>query len=151
MTKRASGNNRTLFTIGYQGRQVEDVVSRIKSVGVTVLVDVRYRPQSRKPGFSRARLEDFCASAGIAYVHIRELGTPPDLMRRFGPGGYDAETFAEYRRFLKQQHLALDEAQQLIAKDTCCLLCYESDAATCHRHVVADELGQIAGRSITHL
>lgn len=84
-------------------------------------------------------------------MHVPALGTPPALMRRFGPGGYDAEAFDEYRRFLRRQHPALEKARQLIATGTCCLLCYESDAATCHRHVVADELRQMAGTSVTHL
>ena len=64
---------------------------------------------------------------------------------------YDAEAFDEYRRFLRRQRRALEEARQLIATGTCCLLCCESDAATCHRHVVADELRQTAGARVTRL
>lgn len=151
MTVELSSRTRTLFTIGYEGRDVEDVLSRVAEAGVTTLVDVRYRPQSRKRGFSRLRLEALCATAGIAYVHIRALGTPPEMMRRFGAGGYDAATFKEYRHFLRDQREALMKARQLIASGTCCLLCYEADASTCHRHIVADEVSGLAGTTVQHL
>src|SRR3712207_8952846 len=43
------------------------------------LIDVRYRPQSRRPGMSKTRLGELLAEHGIAYEHRRALGTPPDL------------------------------------------------------------------------
>ena len=141
----------SLFTIGYQGLDVETMLSRLGSTRIRILLDVRYRPQSRKRGFSRARLKELCERAGIEYVHSRMLGTPPEMMRRFGAGGYDSAAFDEYRRFLAGQSGALQEAQVLVKRGQCCLLCYESDASTCHRHVVAEELSGLTGAEVRHL
>lgn len=142
---------RSLFTIGYEGLDVETMLSRLASARIRILLDVRYRPQSRKRGFSRVRLKEFCERAGIEYVHSRMLGTPPEMMRRLGVGGYDGAAFDEYRRFLAGQSEALREAQVLVTRGQCCLLCYESDASTCHRHVVAEELSRLTGADVRHL
>ena len=144
-------DSRVLFTIGYEGRTVEELLTRLKSAGVALLVDVRYRPQSRKPGFSRTKLGQFCESAGIGYVHYRELGTPPEMMRRYGVGGYDSAAFAEYRRYVRGQYGALQRAGELVTRTPCCLLCYEADAQSCHRRVVAEELGRLTAATIIHL
>lgn len=140
-----------LFTIGYQGRGVDDVLTRLKSSEIAVLIDVRYRPQSRKPGFSRTKLSQSCARIGIQYIHSRGLGTPPDMMRRLGVGGYDAAGFREYRRYLRTQSDALHDAERLLERGRCCLLCYEADASTCHRRVVAEELCRMCDAAVSHL
>lgn len=141
----------SLFTIGYQGLDVETMLSRLASARIRTLLDVRFRPQSRKRGFSRARLKEFCERAEIEYVHSRMLGTPPEMMHRFGVGGYDAAAFVEYRQFLSSQTEALQEAEPLVARGHCCLLCYESDPLTCHRHIVAEELSRMTGAKVMHL
>jgi len=146
-----SRNSASLFTIGYEGRDVNELLTRLKAARVTTLIDVRYRPQSRKRGFSRNQLSAFCASAGINYVHCRELGTPPEMMRKFGVGGYDAAAFHEYRQFLLRQDDALHDAGNLVKENRCCLMCYEKDAQTCHRRVVAEELERTTGVTVTHL
>lgn len=146
-----SRKSAALFTIGYEGRDVNELVTRLKAARVTTLIDVRYRPQSRKRGFSRGQLSAFCASAGINYVHCRELGTPPEMMRKFGVGGYDAAAFAEYGRYLREQDDALRDASRLVKAGSCCLMCYEQDALTCHRRVVAEELGRMTAATVTHL
>ena len=43
------------------------------------LIDVRYRPQSRRAGMSKTRLGELLGDHGIAYEHRRALGTPPDI------------------------------------------------------------------------
>ena len=140
-----------MFTIGYEGRIVDELLERLKAAGVGTLIDARYRPQSRKRGFSRRALCESCENAGIRYVHSRQLGTPPEMMRRFGVGGYDEAAFTEYRRYLQGQTDALHEAGELVKASPCCLLCYEADATTCHRRVVAEELSRITGAAIVHL
>ena len=46
----------TIFTVGYQRLSVQGLIDLLVSNGVTRLVDVRYTPWSRKPGFSASRL-----------------------------------------------------------------------------------------------
>lgn len=140
-----------LFTIGYEGRSVDELLARLKSAAIATLIDVRYRPQSRKRGFSKSTLSARCQIDGIGYVHRRDLGTPPEMMKRFGVGGYDSRAFDAYRRHLRGQTTALQETGTLVEASRCCLLCYEADASACHRRVVADELSRIVGASVKHL
>ncbi len=54
--------------------------------GVQRVIDVRFRPQSRRPGMSKTRLGDMLGDQGIAYEHRKALGTPPDLRHDFHAG-----------------------------------------------------------------
>ena len=68
------GAGPTIFTIGYEQRDSEDLMARLRDAGVDVLVDIRERPFSRKPGFRRGPLENACADAGIEYEAWTGLG-----------------------------------------------------------------------------
>ena len=46
----------TLFTIGYQQATQAAVLAALRNAGVELLADVRARPLSRKPGFSKTAL-----------------------------------------------------------------------------------------------
>src|ERR1700751_6286980 len=69
---------RTLFTIGYERALLTDVVATITPAGVVTLLDVRDRPISRRPGFSKRQLAAAIEDAGMRYVHLAALGTPPE-------------------------------------------------------------------------
>ena len=45
-----------LFTIGYEGSTQAEVIGRLKTAGVEVLVDVRAVAASRRAGFSKTLL-----------------------------------------------------------------------------------------------
>ena len=75
-----------LFTIGYEGLDVADLVAQLHKEGITRIVDVRELPLSRRPGFSKARLAAALQEAGIAYEHVRALGNPKPLRDRFKAG-----------------------------------------------------------------
>jgi uncharacterized protein (DUF488 family) len=78
-----------LFSIGYEKARFVDVVDALKNAGVATLIDVRDRPQSRRPGFSKNQLASGLAEAGISYVGLKALGTPPEgrEANRSGNGG----------------------------------------------------------------
>jgi len=61
-------------TIGYEGARPDDFVETLRAADVTMVIDIRDRAQSRRPGFSKSALEQSLAEAGIGYVHYRELG-----------------------------------------------------------------------------
>ena len=132
----------TIWTIGYELLMPEPLVAELEEAGVKRLIDVRFRPQSRRPGMSKTRLAARLAEAGIAYEHRRALGTPPDLRALYRAGRID-EAAAGYRRHV-EQHAAmqLDQlADELAgASPPTALLCLEADPATCHRRQVTDAL-----------
>src|ERR1700745_1336652 len=67
-----------LFTIGYEKAVLREVLATLAQAGVATLLDVRDRPISRRPGFSKRQLATAVEDAGMRYVHLQALGTPPE-------------------------------------------------------------------------
>src|SRR6266496_3595246 len=91
-----------LWTIGYERLLPEMLVAELRAAGVRRVIDVRFRPQSRRPGMSKTRLAALLAEHGIAYEHRRALGTPPDLRVLFREGRLD-EARSAYRRHVEAE------------------------------------------------
>jgi uncharacterized protein (DUF488 family) len=130
-----------LFTIGYERLLPPELVNELEVAGVKRLIDVRHRPQSRRPGMSKTRLGALLAEHGIAYEHRRELGTPPDMRWLFHAGRL-AEARAAYREHVAREtpEAIAELAAELDAAPPTALLCLEADPAGCHRRVITDAL-----------
>lgn len=133
-----------VFTIGYERLLPEALLAELRHAGVGRLVDVRFRPQSRRPGMSKTRLGEALADVGIAYEHRRALGTPPDLRVAYKAGRV-AEGAAAFREHARAPGpaAAIDALAAELADPAApatALLCLEADPATCHRRVLTDEL-----------
>jgi uncharacterized protein (DUF488 family) len=129
-----------LVSLGYEGRSVDDVVAKLVGESVTVLVDVRLTPLSRKPGLSKRKLAEALEAAGIRYVHLRALGNPKDNRAQFRAG--DPRSHAVFQRLIAEGEgaQALRHVAQLLDGQTVALLCFERNHHACHRHLVAAEL-----------
>ncbi len=142
----------SLFTAGYEGLAVSEFIGELKKKSVKVLFDIRYRPQSRKPGFSKNALAAECERVGIQYLHDPKLGTPPDQMAEMKEAGeYTPEIFKRYRTFLLKQKDSLAQAVKVATDKTTCLVCYEADYRGCHRKVVAEEIERRSDLTVDHL
>jgi uncharacterized protein (DUF488 family) len=143
----------TIWTVGYERLLPPALVAELQAAGVRRVIDVRFRPQSRRPGMSKTRLAALLAEHGIAYEHRRELGTPPDLRWLFR-AGRTVEAAAAYKTHVEEQAPeALDElAAELDGAPPTALLCLEADPAGCHRRVITDALrGRRAGLEVVDL
>src|SRR6186997_2957119 len=76
----------TIWTVGYEKLLPPALAAELEGAGVRRVIDVRYRPQSRRPGMSKTRLADLLGEHGIAYESRRGLGTPPDIRVLFRAG-----------------------------------------------------------------
>lgn len=139
----------TLFTIGYQGETIETFLERLLAHGIAHVIDVRQRPQSRKPDFGKKRLAARLADEGIGYTHLGELGTPRALRDAVRRDHDYATFFAAMRPLIAAQPDALDAALALVERSHCALLCFERDHRTCHRLTVADALQARAATPLT--
>ena len=140
-----------LRTIGYEGRSLERFLDRLGAASVTLLVDVRELPLSRRRGFSKRGLASALEQAGIGYRHLRALGAPRPLRRAYRDSG-DFETFAAaYRAHLAGQWEALAEVAAEAACGGVALLCFEADAERCHRSLIASALCRDAELRVRHL
>ncbi len=147
----SSGGESVLFTIGYEGRDVPDLVGRLVEHGVDVLVDVRERAQSRKTGFSKTALSEELGDAGIDYLHVPALGSPRAL-RQWARETGDVDTFfVEYRRHLDGHLDSIRQVADLGRSKRICLLCFEEDHRMCHRSVVARSARASMRGRIQHL
>jgi uncharacterized protein (DUF488 family) len=141
-----------LATIGYEGLSVDDLIAALTANGVEILVDVRLSALSRKPGLSKKGLAARLHAAGIEYMHLPQLGNPRDNRDAFRRG--DAAAVAVYRAALRtpEGQAALDQLHLMAARRRVALLCFEHDAARCHRSMIADALVQAgAVTTIAHL
>jgi uncharacterized protein (DUF488 family) len=136
-------HGRMLWTIGYERLLPPQLVAELEAAGVERVIDVRYRPQSRRPGMSKTRLGELLASVGIAYEHRKALGTPPDLRHDFHAGRIEPAR-AAYR-----EHVEATAASELAALadelehgPRTALLCLEEDPARCHRRVLCEALAE---------
>jgi hypothetical protein len=130
-----------IWTIGYEKLLPPELVAELEAAGVERVIDVRYRPQSRRPGMSKTRLSELLGDRGIAYEHRKALGTPPDLRWLFHAGKL-AEAATAYREHVESVSPgALDElAGELDAAPRTALLCLEAAPEACHRRIVTDSL-----------
>ena len=130
-----------VFTIGYEQATQPAVVAALRDAEVEVLADIRYLPLSRRPGFSKSSLRAAVEEAGIAYRHFKHLGTPAE-----GRAAARRHDHAELARIYAGQ-LELPEAlaqmaelRALAEERKVALLCYERNAAECHRSLLFDAL-----------
>ena len=142
-----------LFTIGYEQTPPKAVLDELVQAGVKLLVDVRAVASSRRPGFSKSQLAAGLDERGIAYVHLRGLGTPKDGRLAARAGEYDTLQKI-YTKHLKtpQAKAELDELSALVKKSgPVCILCYERDHLHCHRRWIAEIIEERDGVRIENL
>jgi uncharacterized protein (DUF488 family) len=141
-----------LATIGYEKASQGDVLAALAAAKIATLIDVRDLPLSRRAGFSKRSLQAAVEAAGMRYVHLKALGTPPE--------GREANRRREWERFWRivddklataEAEFALAEALRIASAAPACLLCYEADWHICHRRRVADLLVARHGFELHHL
>lgn len=135
------------YTIGYGGREPQELVAALKESGVRAVADVRLRPERASMGvYTKGRsaekgIEKLLASSGIGYIWIAELGNifqDPHYWQH------------QYRQLLnKAGHLLIDRLYEI--ETPFCLLCAERDVAQCHRKIIADYLVDQSGYKVEHI
>ena len=124
----------------------------LTAAGVANLIDVRDRPISRRPGFSKRQLCAAIEESGMRYFHLQALGTPPE--GRLAGRRREWDRFwgiVEEKLARPEARLALVEAAELARAAPSCLLCYEADWRICHRRRIAEFLRQRHGLAVRHL
>lgn len=141
-----------VFTIGYEGTDIERFVRTLKAARIERLADVRAVAVSRKAGFSKTKLAARLASEGIEYQHFVALGDPKPGREAARAGEYDLF------RAIYGAHMATSEAQaslcnlvDFVQEGATCLLCFERDPQTCHRTIVAREVIEETGFELCNL
>lgn len=144
---------KTLYTVGYEGRTVPDLIALLRAKRVDVVLDVRDKPISRRPGFSKRGLGEALTQAGIQYLHAGFAGNPKAL-RDAARSLSDA--LAKFEKHLDRHPEILEELSHLLAgfhrdNHRVALLCLERDPAECHRGILARRWASGRGRKVVSL
>jgi len=135
-----------VFTIGHSTRTLVELVTLLGQVEITMLVDVRSTPRSRRvPQFNVDTLPADLAAAGIQYLHLPALGG-----RRHHPKGappshntlWRVQAFRNYADYAETDEFraGLDALRELARNDRCAIMCAEAVWWRCHRRIIADYL-----------
>jgi uncharacterized protein (DUF488 family) len=132
-----------IFSIGHSTRSIDEFIGLLREHDVTVLVDVRRFPGSKRhPHFRADSLAVALAQAGIDYAHEPDLGgyrkPRPDSLhtawRNDGFRGYaDHMDTREFRA-------ALDRLMQRARERPTAIMCAEVVPWRCHRQLISDAL-----------
>jgi uncharacterized protein (DUF488 family) len=128
----------TLYSIGHSSLPADVFLSHLERFGISLLVDVRRYPVSRRhPQFNRRALEPLLAGKSIDYLHLgEELGG-------FREGAYEEHMRTEsFRRGLA---ILQENADRTLA-----FLCAEKNPWECHRRFIAVELSRM-GFEVRHI
>ena len=127
----------TLFTIGYEGKSIEAFINILIQNGIKLLCDVRKNPLSRKYGFSKNKLEHITSTVGIKYIHIPDLGIDTNKRSSLKTEEDYKALFNDYALTLPALGPYIDYVHSLLLSNVrIALMCYEKDAAMCHRHII---------------
>jgi uncharacterized protein (DUF488 family) len=142
----------TLLTVGHGTASQESLTGLLRGAGVTLLVDVRTAPGSKRhPHVARAELAEWLPSAGIAYEWERDLGgfrksptDSPDVVWR-------EPMFRGYAAWMRQPPFrgALDRV--LSEGDGTVVMCSETVWWRCHRRLIADATVLLRDVPVLHL
>lgn len=131
----------TIWTIGYEKTTQDALIAALRQAGVEVLADIRFLPLSRRPGFSKSSLAAAVREGGMDYRHLKPLGTPAE--GRAAARRHDHAALARIyagQLELPEALAAMAELRALAGERRVALLCYEREAAECHRSLLIDAL-----------
>lgn len=153
-----------LMTIGYEGLTTRDFIDLLRRCRVSMIVDIRELPISRKSGFAKAALAAMLEKHGIKYKHVSELGCPRDIRHDYRDDGNWERYSRRFKAYLESQGGAIERLIEWTGEEQCCLLCFEEDYNFCHRSYVAERVaadldgpvrihhltGPMSGRVVQH-
>ena len=139
--------NKTIYTIGYEGRELPDFIQVIKDNKIESVMDIRFSAESTyKPDFNKVILLRELEREGIHYEHHPELGVPYEWQNPYKDGAVPVECLEKYYKWHTSNEIdfpAFISQTKLGGKTV--LLCMEKYAKPtrtqsihCHRHILAN-------------
>jgi uncharacterized protein (DUF488 family) len=143
-----------LLTVGHGTLPAADLVDLLEGAGVSLLVDVRSAPGSRRhPQFAKDQMEQWLPEADVGYRWEPALGgrrrtasdSPNTALRHPAFRGYaDHMASPEFRA-------ALDRLLGEADARTTAVMCAETLWWRCHRRLLADAAVLLGGATVVHL
>jgi len=132
-----------ICTIGHSTRPLDAFIELLKENGVTLVLDVRTVPRSRKnPQFDKATLPESLRMTGIKYTHLSGLGGLRHANLNSINGGWRNSSFRGYADYMQTPEFDenMRRVMELADVERCVLMCAEAVPWHCHRSLIADAL-----------
>ena len=129
---------KTLYTIGFSGKDARTFFTTLKQNNISLLVDIRLNNVSQLAGYTKKNdLEFFLREiCNIDYSHEISFAPTKEILDNYKNKVITWEQYKEeyislmeYRKILNNNSLNLDKA---------CLLCSEKTHEQCHRSLLAN-------------
>ncbi len=143
--EKPGGNPETcrILTVGHSTRPIDEFLALLTAHDVTLLVDVRTVPRSRRnPQFNTDALPGHLATANIGYTHAHGLGGFRRTSADSPNTGWRNLSFRGYADYMQSAEFAT-ELERLIGigqQNRVALMCAEAVPWRCHRSLIADAL-----------
>jgi len=147
------GTELSIWTIGHSTRPIDEFLAALQSFRISVLVDVRTYPGSRRyPQFNKPNLAASLAGVEIAYRHSPELGgrrrAKPDSINM----AWRNEMFRGYADYMETEEFreGIERLLGLARESRTAIMCAEAVWWKCHRSLIADYL-KVRGVTVLHI
>jgi uncharacterized protein (DUF488 family) len=150
---RRSRSDLSIFTIGHSTRPISEFIELLQGHGVKQVIDIRTIPKSRhNPQFNSDALATALRSAGIRYVHLKELGGLRHARKDSVNLSWRNASFRGFADYMQTPEFAaaLDGGVELAQACPSALMCAEAVPWRCHRSLVADAL-TVRGVRVEHI
>jgi ParB family chromosome partitioning protein len=107
--------NDTIVTVGYSGKNVNDLIDELEANDVEILVDVRASGESMyKPEFNSDVLKNQFANEDIEYVHRAEMGVPQNIVKPYTEGAIGDKCFSDWYHWSIHQEERFEEFAEFL-------------------------------------
>jgi uncharacterized protein (DUF488 family) len=141
-----------VYTVGYEGRQLDGLLDVLIHAGIRRLIDVRRNPVSRRFGFHKSTLAKHCTLLDIDYIHVPELGIASEERSTLSATRDYADLFARYeQQTLLTQAAHVQRVAEWMRTMPSAIMCMERDVCDCHRGRLAYRLHDLTRLPVIHL
>ena len=138
------------FTIGYEGKDIDQFLNALVSNNIDLLIDVRRNPFSMNFVYIKDALMKKLKDVDIDYLHVPELGIDSEERKNLNTKADYEELFTKYRQTLPLKEVYINRIIELGTSKRIALLCFEADCNFCHRGELAKVI-KSKNRKVTNL
>jgi uncharacterized protein (DUF488 family) len=142
-----------LWTVGHSTRSLEDFIETLRSFEISLLIDIRSFPGSRRyPHFNRELLKVSLPEAGIEYQHFPELGGRRRVQPDSNNMAWRNKTFRGYADYMATAEFREGVARllEVASEARTSIMCAEAVWWRCHRSLISDYL-KADGVEVSHV
>lgn len=135
------GKSSGIFTIGYEGEDIDSFLNLLIENKIDILIDIRNNPFSMNFSFTQKKLREYLEKSGIKYMHIPELGIKSELRKHLLSEQDYQNLFRHYEETtIQEQKDKIAEIIELSKTHRIALMCFERNKDMCHRGVLSRHL-----------